>query len=95
MERTTDRTPEEAARRRKVLWLTLLLMIGLPIYIIIASLLAAAINPVVESADGGPPTRLFHWSIEVIVYLVLGAVWAIPLKSLVQGVGKPSPPPEG
>ncbi|MEL6977904.1 MAG: DUF2842 domain-containing protein [Pseudomonadota bacterium] len=85
-----DRTPAERARRRKVLYLTLLLLIGLPLYLIAASWIATVINPVVEGPPGEPPQRLLHWSVEVVVYIVLGVLWALPLKSLVQGVGKPA-----
>lgn len=71
--------PEEKARRRRVLWLTLLLLIGLPIYLIAASLVVGALpRP--------------HWALELAVYVVLGLVWAFPLKRLVKGVGRAAPP---
>lgn len=79
-------TESEKQRRRRVLYLTLLLMIGLPIYIIVAASLVAALNPPIE---GGPPgARTLHWTIELLIYLGLGLVWAFPLKRMVMGVGK-------
>ena len=77
---------EERDRRRRLLLTTLLLLIGLPIYLIAASFLAAAVNPVIETPDG--PARALHWSVELVIYLGLGVLWALPLKRLVQGLGK-------
>lgn len=84
-----ESTPAEKARRRRVLALTALLLVGLPAYLIAASWLAAAINPVVETPQG--PARALHWSVEIFVYLTLGVLWALPLKRLVQGVGRSDP----
>ncbi|MEM1420857.1 MAG: DUF2842 domain-containing protein [Pseudomonadota bacterium] len=71
--------PEEKARRRRVLWLTLLLLVGLPLYLIVASFLVAALpRP--------------HWFLEMIIYVLLGLVWAFPLKRLVIGAGRAAPP---
>ena len=81
-----DAEAAERDRRRRLLWTTLLLLLGLPAYLIAASFIAAAINPVVETADG--PARALHWSVELAVYLGLGVLWALPLKRLVQGLGK-------
>ena len=76
----------ERDRRRRLLYTTLLLLLGLPAYLIVASFVATAINPVVETPDG--PVRALHWTVELVVYVVLGVVWAMPLKRLVQGLGK-------
>jgi hypothetical protein len=56
----------------------LILLIGLPLYIVVA------VN-VVEMF--GRPGFL----LELLVWVVLGIVWAIPLKSIFKGVGQADP----
>lgn len=80
---------EEKSRRRRLLLVTLFLLIGLPIYLLAASFLAAAVNPVVETPEG--PARALHWSVEILVFLALGLVWALPLKPMVKGLAKRKP----
>jgi len=63
------------ARRR---WSLLLLVVGLPVYII-------AVVTVVNWLDR-PPIWL-----ELIVYVVLGVLWALPFKFVFRGVGKEDP----
>ena len=71
------------ARRR---WSLIILLIGLPIYIIAA-------------------VTIMNWLerpsifVELLVYIALGIVWAIPLKAIFNGVGQadpddPNPPAE-
>lgn len=80
----------ERARRRKVLWLTLLLLIGLPIYLILAaSILGQLTQP--QAAGGGEIVKPLHWLVELFVYIGLGVVWALPLRGLVAGVGRVAP----
>lgn len=85
-EMSAEEEQAERARRRRLFWVTMLLIFGLPVYIVAASVLAAAINPVVETPEG--PQRAMHWGVEALVYLALGVLWALPLKRLVQGLGK-------
>lgn len=61
----------------------MVLLIGLPLYII------AAIY--VISLFDRPPFLL-----EILIYIVLGIVWALPFRALFRGIGKPDPdaPPE-
>jgi len=66
------------ARRR---WSLVVLLIGLPLYI------AAALF--VVSLFDRPP----FW-VELIVYIVLGFLWMLPLKKVFLGVGKPDPETE-
>ena len=66
------------ARRRLSL---LVLVVGLPIYIIAAVALVGLFDR--------PPLWL-----EFVIYVVLGIAWALPLKSLFRGVGKPDPDAE-
>lgn len=75
---------QERQRQRKLMLLTAILFIGLPIYLIVASVLAAALrlNLVGAEAPG-------WWVlIELVIYLGLGMLWAFPLKNLTMGVGK-------
>lgn len=63
------------ARKR---WSLLVLLIGLPAYIIVAMNLAIWLNP--SSV----------W-VELLIYVVLGVVWIVPLKRVFLGVGQPEP----
>ncbi|MEI4232018.1 DUF2842 domain-containing protein [Roseovarius sp. D22-M7] len=63
------------ARKR---WSLVVLLIGLPAYIIVAVNLVAWID------------RPSIW-IELLVYIVLGFIWIVPLKRVFLGVGQPDP----
>ncbi|MEM9717221.1 MAG: DUF2842 domain-containing protein [Pseudomonadota bacterium] len=63
------------ARRR---WSALILMVGLPLYIVVA------VN-VVEMFER--PSIL----VELLIYVGLGVLWAIPLKAVFKGVGQADP----
>ena len=63
------------ARRR---WSLVLLLIGLPAYIV-------AVVTVVNWLDR-PPIWL-----ELLVYIALGIIWALPFKFVFKGVGKEDP----
>jgi hypothetical protein len=60
------------ARRR---WSVLILLLGLPAYIVTA---ITIINVL------GRPGML----LELLVYIVLGVVWALPFKKIFQGIGQ-------
>ena len=64
-----------ATRRRLSL---LVLVLGLPIYIVVA------VN-LIDLLDR-PPVL-----VEMLIYLALGIVWAVPLRSVFLGVGRPDP----
>lgn len=67
------------ARRRVAL---LVLLVGLPLYIVVA------VNLVDWLADWqGRPS---FW-VELAVYLGLGVVWMLPLRSVFRGIGQPDP----
>jgi hypothetical protein len=68
-------------RRRLAL---LVLAVGLPLYIVVA------VN-VVEMFDRP------HVLVELLIFVVLGIIWALPLKAIFRGVGQPDPdaPREG
>ncbi len=63
------------ARRR---WSLVLLLVGLPAYIV-------AVVTIVNWLDR-PPIWL-----ELLVYVVLGVLWALPFKFVFRGVGKEDP----
>ena len=66
------------ARRR---WALFILVVGLPVYIVVA------VN-VIELFER--PSFL----VELGVYIVLGIVWALPFRFIFRGVGKPDPDAE-
>lgn len=68
------------ARRR---WSLVILLVGLPLYIIVA------VN--VVGLFDRPPIWL-----ELLVYIGLGILWALPFKAVFKGVGQADPeaPPE-
>ena len=63
------------SRRR---WSLFILVIGLPIYIIIAVNLVAFLPNLPKA-------------LEFLMYLFLGIVWVFPLKLVFQGIGQPDP----
>ena len=69
--------------RARTRWSLLILLIGLPVYIVVAVTLVDLINR--------PPLWL-----ELVIYVGLGFLWIMPLRSVFTGVGQPDPdaPPE-
>ena len=63
------------ARRR---WSLVILIFGLPAYIVVAVTIVNLL--------GRPPM----W-VELLVYIVLGILWALPFKFVFRGVGKEDP----
>ena len=63
------------ARKR---WALVVLLVGMPIYVVIVLNLLSAID------------RLPFWA-EVIAYMVLGVAWIFPFKRVFMGVGQPDP----
>jgi hypothetical protein len=63
------------ARKRLAL---LILIVGLPLYIIVAVNVLALFD------------RPSFW-VELAVYVILGIVWALPLKAVFRGVGREDP----
>ncbi|SFL22039.1 DUF2842 domain-containing protein [Shimia haliotis] len=68
------------ARRR---WALVILVVGLPLYIIVASVLATWLNPQ-------------NFLVTLALYVGLGIVWIMPFKSVFLGIGQADPdaPPE-
>lgn len=63
------------ARRR---WSLIILLIGLPVYVVVAVSLVGLIDR--------PP----FW-LELAIYVGLGLVWALPFRVVFRGIGKPDP----
>lgn len=63
------------ARRR---WSLVILLVGMPIYVIAAVTLVDLFNR---------PSFL----VELLIYVVLGIVWILPFKSVFSGIGQPDP----
>ena len=63
------------ARRR---WSLVILLVGLPVYIVVAVTILNFL--------GRPPI----W-VELLVYIVLGILWALPFKSVFRGIGQADP----
>ncbi|OWU72590.1 DUF2842 domain-containing protein [Marinibacterium profundimaris] len=63
------------ARRR---WALVILLVGLPLYAVVA---VSVMNWL-----GRPPIL-----VELLVYVVLGVLWALPFRFIFRGVGKDDP----
>lgn len=63
------------ARRR---WSLVVLLIGLPVYLVVAVTIVGLFDR--------PP-----FLVELLIYLVLGVIWALPLKFVFKGVGQADP----
>ncbi len=63
------------AKRR---WSLAILLIGLPVWIVLASSVMTWL--------GRPPIL-----VELLVYLALGVIWALPFRAVFRGVGQAGP----
>lgn len=63
------------ARKR---WSLIILLVGLPLYIVVAVNLVALL-----------PRPSFV--LELVIYIVLGVVWALPFKFIFKGIGQEDP----
>ena len=68
------------ARRR---WALVILLIGLPVYIIVAVTLADWLR---ANVYDGPQIL-----IELLVFVLLGSLWIVPLKPIFKGSGQADP----
>lgn len=71
--------PGYRTRRRLAL---LILLIGLPAYVVVA---VSAVNAL-DARFGRQPV----WA-ELLIYLLLGFLWALPFRFVFRGIGKPDP----
>ena len=67
------------ARRR---WTLIILLVGLPVYIVAA----VTMMNWLDATYGRQPIV-----VELIVYVALGIVWALPFKAIFRGVGQADP----
>ncbi|EYD72092.1 hypothetical protein Rumeso_04862 [Rubellimicrobium mesophilum DSM 19309] len=67
------------ARRR---WALVILLVGLPLYIVAA----VTIMDVLRDRFGRP-----IWWLEILVFVALGIIWALPFRSVFKGVGRDDP----
>ncbi|QYX58193.1 DUF2842 domain-containing protein [Roseovarius sp. SCSIO 43702] len=67
------------ARRR---WSLIILLIGLPLYIVVAVTLTDWLRRTWPDIPG---------FVEFVVFVVLGIVWALPLRAVFLGVGQEDP----
>lgn len=74
------------SHKAKKRWAIIILVIGLPIYMILASVLATAFLGWL-----GRPSIL----LELVIYVGLGVLWVFPLKRLFMGVGQAGPDEDG
>ena len=63
------------ARRR---WSLILLLVGLPLYIVVS---ISVVNMLERPS----------FVVELLIYVVLGVVWALPFKFLFKGIGQADP----
>jgi hypothetical protein len=70
-------------------WSMVVLLVGLPVYIVVAVTLVDALRERL-----GRPA----WILEILIFVLLGVVWALPFRSLFRGIGRDDPnapkPPE-
>ena len=76
--------------RARRIWSMVVLLVGLPLYVVVA----VTIMDAMRERFGRPV-----WWLEVLVFVILGVLWALPFRSLFRGIGRddpdaPRPPPE-
>lgn len=67
--------------RQKRRWSLIILLVGLPVYLVVATTIMGWL--------GRPPA----W-VEVLVYVALGLLWALPFRAVFRGVGQAPPEDE-
>lgn len=70
------------SHKAKKRWAIIILVIGLPVYMILASVLATTVLGWL-----GRPSIL----LELFIYVALGVLWVFPLKRVFMGVGQAGP----
>ena len=66
------------SHKSKRRWSLVILLVGLPVWIVLATSAVTAL--------GRPPIL-----VELLIYLALGIVWAIPFRNVFKGVGQADP----
>ena len=68
--------------RARRIWTYVILLVGLPLYIVLAITLVNW----AETRLGRPA-----WWLELLIYVALGVLWALPFRAVFRGVGRPDP----
>lgn len=66
------------SRKARGRWALVILLVGLPLYIVVASTIATWL--------GDLPIL-----VELVIYVALGIVWALPFRAIFRGVGQADP----
>ena len=64
--------------RQRRRWSLVILLVGLPLYIVVALVAVSAL----------PRPNVL---LELLIYVVLGVIWALPFRAIFRGVGKGDP----
>ncbi|OSP56703.1 DUF2842 domain-containing protein [Pseudoruegeria sp. SK021] len=67
------------ARRR---WSLVILLVGLPLYVVAVVTVLALLPPL-------------PFLVELLVYIVLGVIWAFPFRAVFRGIGQVDPAARG
>ena len=67
--------------KQKRRWSLIILLVGLPLYVIAAVGIMSRFDPLDRPA----------WWIELAIYLGLGVLWALPFRAVFRGVGQADP----
>ena len=67
------------ARRR---WSLVILLVGLPLYIVVA----VNLTDWLRATFGG-----LNFLVELVIFVALGILWALPLRAVFRGVGQADP----
>lgn len=78
MQPDTPKTAKHLSYKARKRWSLVVLLVGMPIYVVIVLNLMTSIE------------RLPFWA-EAACYIVLGVVWIFPFKRVFIGVGQPDP----
>ena len=68
--------------RARRTWTYVILLVGLPLYVVLAVTLADWLR----AALGRPA-----WWLELLVFVGLGLLWALPFRAVFRGVGREDP----
>jgi branched-subunit amino acid transport protein len=68
--------------RARRIWSMVILIVGLPVYVVVA----VTIMDLLRERLGRPV-----WWLEVLIFVGLGLLWALPFRSLFQGIGRDDP----
>lgn len=68
--------------RARRIWTYVILLLGLPLYVV----LAVTLTDLLRDRLGRPV-----WWLELLIFVGLGLLWALPFRSVFRGVGRDDP----